>query len=101
MGKPQMSKGEQKSPLNLLPNQTWVHSPMCSKANLLTPNCGEGKYRFYCRAPSKKGQLMLKRPELPSGFQAKGFKGSVREGAAGCMIKVKFQASSTFWFQPV
>ena len=55
---------------------------------------------------------MLKRPELPDGSQGRGFKGSVREGASGCVIssctvlrlvgiKVKFQASPTFWFQPV
>ena len=54
---------------------------------------------------------MLRGPESDS-FQGRGFKGRVREGAAGGMIssctvlrlagiKVKFQASSTFWFQPV
>ena len=81
---------------------------MCSKANLLTPGCGEGMYSICCRVPSKENeQLMLKRPELPDDFQARGFKGRVREGAAVCMIslytilgligiKVKFQASSTF-----
>ena len=54
---------------------------------------------------------MLKRPKLRDGFQGRGFKGSVREGAAECVIslctvlglvgmKVKFRASSTFCFQP-
>ena len=68
----------------MLPNQTWVHSPAHSKANLLTPGCGEGKYSVYFRAPSKEnGQLMLRRPKLPNGFQERGFKGSVREGLQG------------------
>ena len=99
--------------LKVLPNQTWVCSPTCSKANLLTPGWGEGKYSIYCRVPSKeKRQVMLKGLELPDGFHGRGFKGSVRKGATGCMIslcpilglvgiRVKFQASSTFWFQPV
>ena len=70
-------------------------------------------YGIYCRAPSREnGQLMLKKPEYPDGFQGRGFKGNVREGAAVCEIslcivlrlvgiKVKLQVSSTFWFQPV
>ena len=66
----------------LLLNLTWVRSPMGSKAKLLTLGCGEGRVSIYCRAPSKEnGQLVLKRPELPNGFQGRGFKGSVREGA--------------------
>ena len=100
-------------PLRVLLSQTWVHLPTCSKANALTPDCGEGKYSIYCKAPRKEnGRLMLKRPKLPYGFQGRGFKGSVRDGAAVCVIslctilgwvgiKVKFQASSAFWFQPV
>ena len=73
----------------MLPNQTWVCSPVLSKANLLTSGCGEGKYSVYCREPSKENvQLMLQRPELPDGFQGRGFKGSVREGAAGCVISL-------------
>ena len=56
----------------------------CSKANLLTLGCGEGKYSIYCRVPSKKnGQLMLKSSELPNGFQGRVFKGKVREGPQG------------------
>ena len=53
--------------------------PTHSKANLLTVGCGEEKYRVYCRAPNKENrQLMLKRPELPSGFQGRVFKGNIR-----------------------
>ena len=86
---------------------------MHGEANLLTLGCGEGKHSVYHRAPSKEnGQLLLKRPKLPYGFQGRGFKSNVREGSAGYMIspctvlrlasiKVKFQASSTFWFQLV
>ena len=94
----------------LLPNQTWVPLPACGEASLLTSGWGEGKYSIYCRVPNKEnGQLMLKRSELPNGFQGGGFKGSVREGALGCVISsctilglvgIKFQAPSTFWFQP-
>ena len=58
----------------MLLNQTQVHLPMCSTANLLTPGCDEVKYSIYCRASSKKnGQLMFKRPELPNGFQGRVF----------------------------
>ena len=31
---------------------------------------------------------MLKRPELPDGFQGGVFKGSVREGTARCVISL-------------
>ena len=38
----------------------------------------------YCRAPSKDSrQLVLKRPELPDGFQGKVFKDRMREGCYG------------------
>ena len=97
----------------MLRSQTWTHSHTYSKVVLLTLGCSEGKFSVHCRVPSKEnGQLMLKRPELPDGFQGRGFKGSMREGAAECVIslctvlglvgmKVKFRASSTFCFQPV
>ena len=35
----------------MLPNQTWVHSLMSSKANVLT--LGRGEVTFIARAPSK------------------------------------------------
>ena len=71
----------------MLLNQTWVFSPVHSEANLLTLRCGEAKYNVYCRALSKESrQLVLKRPELPEGFQGKVFKDRVREGVMGCMI---------------
>lgn len=37
------------SPGLALPNQTWVCPPTCSKANLLTRGCGEGKCSIYGR----------------------------------------------------
>ena len=49
---------------------------MCSKANLLTPSCGEGK----CKVLSKQhGQLILKRWELPDGFQPRVFKDNISD----------------------
>lgn len=48
----------------------------CNKVNLLRLGCGEGKYSIHCVVPSKKnGQFMLKRSELPNGFQRRVFKG--------------------------
>ena len=53
-----------------------------SEVNLLTQGCGEGKCSVYCRAPSKESrQPVLKRHQLPDGFQRKGFKDKVREGS--------------------
>ena len=72
-------------------NQTWICLSDISKANVLTPGCGEGKYSIYCKVPSvgpskENGQLMLRRPKLPNGFQGRVFKDSVRERVMGCMI---------------
>ena len=92
----------------VLPNQTWLSSPVHSKANLLTLSCSKGNHSVNCRAPSKEnGQLIFKRSELPDGFQGKSFKGNVKAGASGHMtcsctilglvgIKVTLQASSAF-----
>ena len=64
----------------LLPKQIGSSLLTCNRANLVTPGCGEGKYSVYCKAPSKEnGQLVLKRPECPEGFQGRVFKDSVRE----------------------
>ena len=61
--------------------------PKCNKANLLIPGSGEGKYSINCRAPSKESrQLVLRRPDLPKGFQGQVFKDRVREGVVGCVI---------------
>lgn len=74
---------------------------------LLILGFSEGKYSVYHRAMSmENGHLMFERPELPRGFQGKGFKHNVRERAAEYMIilytilemvgiRVKFQGSST------
>ena len=41
----------------------------CSKANLLTPGYDDGRYSIFHRLSSKKNRwLVLKRPEVPSGF---------------------------------
>ena len=64
----------------LLPNQIQVHSPMHSKASLLTPGCGKGKHSVYCRVQSKEsGQLMFKRPSILMAFR-EGFLKTQCEG---------------------
>ena len=50
--------GKQTVGVMMLLNQTWVHLPTHSKANLLTPGCGEGKCSVYCRAPSKESRQL-------------------------------------------
>ena len=73
----------------LLANLTWVHWLMYSKANLLTPGCGEGKGSVSCRCRARSsGQLVLKIPELPAGFQESIFKGQVREGCQRYVISL-------------
>ena len=50
----------------------------CLKDKLLTLCSGEAEYSVYCRLSSKeKGKLMLKRPELPSGFLGRIFIGNL------------------------
>ena len=45
----------------LLLNQTWVSSPACSTANLLTLVHDEGKYSICCRVQGKENrQLRIK-----------------------------------------
>ena len=57
------------------------------KASLLIPDCGEGNYSIHFRAPNKGNrQLVLKRPKLPSGSQARVFKGNIGVRVAGCVI---------------
>ncbi|XP_060986292.1 phosphatase and actin regulator 2 isoform X7 [Dama dama] len=52
---------------------------MRSNASLLTLHCGEGTYGVYCKVSNKGSnkenrQLMLKRPDVPNGFQGRAFK---------------------------
>ena len=64
----------------LLPNQTWVCSPSCSEANLLTSSHGERKYSIFCRVSSKENEwLMIKRAELLNGFKEKVLKSKMKE----------------------
>ena len=45
------------------------------------------KVQCVLQTPSKEyGQLMLKSPRLPDGFQRSVFKGKVKESIAGCVI---------------
>ena len=46
--------------------QTQVCSPVSSKAHLLTPGCGEGKYSFIVKVPIEGGPVVVpQNPELP------------------------------------
>ena len=70
----------------MLPNRTWVHSPMSSKANLLILGCGEGKYSIYCRALSKEnGQSAnVQKTQNPHWLSGKDFK--VNIWGKGCSL---------------
>lgn len=47
-----------------LPNQTWVCLPkQHSNANLLTPDCGEGKLNIHTRHQREYGRQVLRRPD--------------------------------------
>lgn len=66
--------------LSVIPNLTWVLSPRCSKASLLTLGCGEEQCSFCCRCQTRSpGQLMLKTTDLPKEFQQSTFKSQMRE----------------------
>ena len=54
----------------LLPNQTWVCSPSCSKAKLLTPACGVGSAVFMV-GTIQGGPVphALQNPNYPMGFR--------------------------------
>ena len=53
----------------LLPNHTWVHWPMCRKANRLTLGCGEGKCSIYFRCETKRiGGSCSEDPNYPMAF---------------------------------
>ena len=69
----------------MLLSQTRGSSPAHSKANLLSPGCGEGKYSFVVRCWYKENSCS-KPPKSPKGFQQSIFKGSVREGVPECVI---------------
>ena len=97
--------------LHTLLNQisVFVSPPVCSKVNQLTHGMVK-ECKVFMQVPSKEhGHLMLKSPNSPVDFREEVLK---REGTSGCVIslptilrlvdiKVKFQASSSFWFQSV
>ena len=61
--------------LDLLLNQTWVHLPRLSKANLLILGYGKGKCSIYCRTPSKETSPAQKAcRELFKAFRERFFK---------------------------
>ena len=50
----------------------------------MPPRCDEGKYTADIAGPNKEnGQLLLRKPEDPDGFQARDFKDSVGERVIG------------------
>ena len=58
--------------------------PTQSRANLLTQGRAEEMYNVYCKVSNKEnGQLMLKRPKLPNGFQGKVFKSNMKGEGCG------------------
>ena len=68
--------------LRMLLNQTQVQSLAHSKVDLLMEACSEAKCSVYCKiSDQSSGQLMLRKPELPSGFQGDIFKVQVRKGS--------------------
>lgn len=50
----------------VLLNQTWVHSPTHSKANLLTPDCGEGQRSVFRWVPDKESGIANAQKNLNS-----------------------------------
>ena len=109
----QKHQAEGQQPPPLLPNQTWVTYLHSLKSIYRHQVVVKGNAAFTAGHQAREtGGLVFKTPKLPDGFQRRGFKGSVREGFARCVlssctflglvgIKVKFQASSASWFQPV
>ena len=76
--------------------------------------CREGECSVYCRPQARSpGQLVLKRPKFPKGFQRKVYRDRVGEGGCGVWDQLvdilligwcwgnQGSTSSTFWFQPV
>ena len=84
----------------LLRNQAWVHSPVCSKANLLTPGCGEESAAlivFSCQTRCSE-QLMLKKLKLSDGLQGSILKGKVRERSCGGCDQLVYNSLIGWWW---
>ena len=69
----QGNEQKKKIKVKLLPNQIWVHSPIHSKANLLTPVCGDGKCSVYCKAMQGVWTANAQKTWTPWWFSGKGF----------------------------
>ena len=79
-------QGEVVGAQGVLPNQTWVCSLTCSKASLLTPGCGKGKYSIYCRWQVKSpGSQCLKDPNSPEAFGERFIKTRGGRGVCVCV----------------
>ena len=65
-------------------SQSWVCSPTGSKANLLTPSCGEGKCSICCNMPDKESRTgRAQKARTPHGFQQSNLTGQVKGGEGG------------------
>ena len=53
---------------------------------------------FIARLHKEHGQLMLKRPEFPSGFQGRVFKGKVREASCSVCDQLVHNSLIGWWF---
>ena len=51
--------------LFMLPSQTWVYKPVHSRANVLTPGCGERKYSVYCKVKQGKQAANAQKTQAP------------------------------------
>ena len=78
--------------VQLLPNQTWIRSPVSTQANLLTWGCGEGECNIYILSQNKekvgwdglelgwgKWKEAIRVHTHTIGFQGKVFKDKMRE----------------------
>lgn len=70
------------SQVTVLLNQTWVHSPTHSKANLLTPDYGKGQCSICRQVPDKEsGIANAQKIWTLQWVSWRHFKGKVREGS--------------------
>lgn len=68
----------------MLPNQAGQYRTLrhAVKPTYGHPGCGEGKCSVYCGVLYKEtGTAVLKKPELPDGFQGSLLRAQVREGS--------------------
>ena len=70
----------------LLPNQTWVYSPACSKADCWYQVVVKGSAAFIAGTKQGVWAANIQKAWTPNGFQGTVFKDRVRKRVAGCVI---------------